>query len=84
MGRCMGMGRVRITGKYQITIPKDVRELINIVPGEIVEVKALDEYTIIVKRVGVKDPLSHLIGKRRFDRHISVDEVEEAAEEGVH
>jgi len=80
----MGMGRVRITGKYQITIPKDVRDLINIVPGEIVEVEALDEHTIIVRRIGVRDPLSHLIGKRRFDRHISIDEVEEAVEESIH
>ena len=78
------MGRVRITGKYQITIPKDVRDLINIVPGEIVEVEALDEHTIIVRRIGVRDPLSHLIGKRRFDRHISIDEVEEAVEESIH
>jgi len=80
----MGMGRVRITEKYQITIPKDVRQLVKIVPGEIVEVEALDEYTIIVRRVGVRDPLSHLIGKRMFKKHISADEVEEAAEEGVH
>lgn len=78
------MGRVRITEKYQITIPKDVRDLVNIVPGDIVEVEALDEHTIIVKRVGVKDLLSHLIGKHKFDRHISVDEVEKAAEESVH
>ncbi len=78
------MGKTKITSKYQITIPKDVREITRIVPGEIVEVKALNEYTIIVRRVGIEDPLSHLIGKHKSNRHITIDEVEEAAEESIH
>ena len=84
MGRCMGMGRVRITSKYQVTIPKDVRAVTKIAPGEIVEVEALDENTIIVRRIGIQNPLHHLIGKQKFDRHVSVEGVEEAAEEGVY
>ena len=76
------MGRVKVTEKYQITIPKDVRDRIKLNPGEIVEVSALDENTIIIKRFRVKEPLRLLIGdKPLFSRHIPIEEVEEAAEE---
>ncbi|RLF22352.1 MAG: AbrB family transcriptional regulator [Thermoprotei archaeon] len=75
------MSRVKVTEKYQVTIPKDVRERIGLNPGEIVEVSALDENTIIIKRLRAREPLKLLIGEKPlFDRHIPVEEVEEAAE----
>ena len=76
------MGRVKVTEKYQVTIPKDVRNKIGLNPGEIVEVSVLDENTIVIKRFRIKEPLKLLIGdKPLFNRHIPVEEVEEAAEE---
>ena len=79
----MSMGRVRITEKFQVTIPKDVRARVKIVPGEIVEVDAVDESTIIIRRMRINNPLSLLIGNKRiFNRAIKIEEVEEAAEEG--
>ncbi|RLE61645.1 MAG: AbrB family transcriptional regulator [Thermoprotei archaeon] len=76
------MGRVKVTEKYQVTIPKDVRNKIGLNPGEIVEVSVLDENTIVIKRFRIKEPLKLLIGdKALFNRHIPVEEVEEAAEE---
>jgi len=76
------MGRVKVTEKYQLTVPKDVRDKIGLNPGEIVEVNALDENTIIVKRLRIKDPLKLLIGdKPLLDKPLSIEEVEEAVEE---
>ena len=84
MGRCMGMGKVKVTEKYQVTIPKDVREKVDITPGEIVEVVPVDDSTIMIKRMRVKDPLKLLISEKMMERHIGVEDVEEAAEEGVY
>ncbi len=79
------MGKIRISRKYQITIPKDVRDKIKLKAGEIVEVEAVDNSTIIVKRKTVRDPLNYLIGKKpAFKKSIPMEEVESAAEEALH
>ena len=81
----MSMTKVKVTEKFQVTIPKDVREKIGMKPGEIVEVIPVDETTIMIKRMKIKDPLKLLIGREKlFDREIGVEEVEEAAEGNIH
>ncbi len=82
LGR-MDMGVSRVTDKFQVTIPKDVRESIGLRPGEQVSVEGAPGGAIIVKRFQtVKDPLSVLIGKRpRFRKAFSVQKLEEMSED---
>lgn len=75
------MARSKVTAKYQITIPKEVRKQISLRPGEIVEVEGGEEGVLLVRRLAtVKDPLRILIGHGPSKKHIPVEELEEAAE----
>ncbi len=75
------MARSKVTAKYQVTIPKEVRRQVPLQPGEIVDVEGGEEGTLIIRRLAsVKDPLRILIGHARIKRHIPIEELEEAAE----
>ena len=75
------MGETRVTEKFQITIPKDVRETIGLKPGEVLLVEPAGEEELTVKRFRVvKDPLQVLVGKRRFKRHVPIEELEKKVE----
>ncbi len=75
------MARSRVTAKFQITIPKEVRKQVPLRPGEIVEVEAGDEGILLVKRFAtVKDPIRILVGRARPKRHVAIEELEQAAE----
>ncbi|AHC51951.1 AbrB family transcriptional regulator [Sulfolobus acidocaldarius SUSAZ] len=71
----------RVTEKFQVTIPKEVREKINLKPGEEVEVIVINDNEIVVRRkvAKVKDPLSILIGKGE-SKEISPEKVDELGE----
>jgi len=75
------MPKTKITSKFQITIPKEVRDKVNVKPGEIVIVESLNEEEIIIRRFRrVKEPLKVLIGKKVSDRHVPIEELEEKIE----
>ena len=75
------MPKTKVTSKFQVTIPKEVREKVGVRPGEIVSVESVSDDEIIVRRFRrVKDPLKVLVGKTPSVRHVSVEEVEEEAE----
>jgi len=75
------MGETRVTEKFQITIPKDVRETIGLKPGEVLLVEPTGEEELTVKRFRVvKDPLRILVGKRKFRRHVPIEELEKEVE----
>jgi len=75
------MSRTKVTSKFQLTIPKDIREQIDLRPGEVVEVQVDDEGVIIIKRFRrVKDPLRVLIGRTASPHHVGIEELEEKAE----
>lgn len=78
----MAMGKSRVTSKYQITLPADVRERIPFRPGEIVVVEAQDGRSVIIRRVHkVANPLDHLIGRAPwFPKSIPPEQVDEWAE----
>jgi len=76
------MGETRVTEKFQITIPKDVREAIGLKPGEILIVEPTAEGELRIKRLRVKEPLHILIGEKKFGRHVPVEELEEKVESG--
>lgn len=75
------MTKTKVTSKFQITIPREVREKVDIRPGEVVSVESISAEEIVVKRFRrLKDPLKVLIGKTVSTRHIPVEEIEEHAE----
>jgi AbrB family looped-hinge helix DNA binding protein len=74
------MAKTKVTSKFQITIPREIREKVGIRPGEIVNVESVSTEEILVKRFRrLKDPLKVLIGKTAA-RHIPIEEIEESAE----
>lgn len=77
------MATSRVTEKFQVTIPKEIRERVGLKAGEEVLVEALSDSEIVIRRFPrVADPLKVLIGQKPvFDRHIEVEEFEERAEE---
>ncbi|MCD6529527.1 AbrB/MazE/SpoVT family DNA-binding domain-containing protein [Candidatus Bathyarchaeota archaeon] len=75
------MARSRVTSKFQVTIPKEVRERVGLKPGEVVLVEAVDENNILLRRFKrVKDPLRFLIGEKPYPRHVPIEELEEKVE----
>ncbi len=75
------MPKTKVTSKFQVTIPKEVREKDGVKPGEIVSVESVSEEEIILKRFRrMKEPLKVLVGKTPSARHIPIEELEEKAE----
>lgn len=71
----------RTTKKFQVTIPKHVREKINLKPGEELEAFALNDNEILLKRKvkRVRNPLEILLGKERVGE-VSPGRLDELAE----
>jgi AbrB family looped-hinge helix DNA binding protein len=75
------LSRSKITAKYQVTIPKEVREEVGVKPGEVVLVESVSKDEIRLKRFpSVADPLAVLIGRRVYRREVPVEELEEKIE----
>ncbi len=75
------MGVSKVTDKFQVTIPKDVREALGLKPGEEVVVETGQGGRIVVKRFPTfKDPLKVLVGKKPYPRHVPIEELEEKLE----
>ncbi|MFP3260830.1 MAG: AbrB/MazE/SpoVT family DNA-binding domain-containing protein [Sulfolobus sp.] len=74
---------VKVTDKFQVTIPKEVREKINLRPNEEFEVIALNDHEILLRRKvkKVKNPLEVLIGKEEIKEEIPPEKVDELGEE---
>lgn len=70
---------VKLTRKFQITIPKEVREKINLKPNEKFEVIVLNDNEILLRRK-VKNPLEILIGKVEGEE-ILPEKVDDLSEE---
>lgn len=75
------MPKSKVTAKYQVTIPREVREEIGVEAGEVVSVEAVSKSEIRLRRFpGVADPLRILIGAGAGRRRIPVEELESKAE----
>jgi len=66
----------KVTEKYQVTIPKEVREKIGLKPGEEVEVIPLNDLRRKVEKI--KNPLQILLAK---EKEIPPEKIDELAEE---
>lgn len=77
----VNMPKTKVTSKFQVTIPKEVREKIGVRPGEVVNVESVSDEEIVIRRFRrVKDPLKVLVGKTPSIRRVPVEEFEEKAE----
>lgn len=77
------MPKTKVTSKFQITIPKEVREKVGVRPGEVVSVESVSDEEIIIRRFRrLKNPLKTLVGETPSVRHVPVEELEEEAETG--
>lgn len=77
----VNMPKTRVTSKFQITIPKKVREAVGLKSGEVVLVESVSEEEIVVKRFRrIKEPLKVLVGKKPLEHHVPVEELEEKVE----
>jgi AbrB family looped-hinge helix DNA binding protein len=75
------MARSKVTSKFQVTIPREVREKVDVRPGEVVSVEALSQEEIVLRRYpSVADPLNTLIGRKATRRAVPVEELEEMIE----
>ena len=77
------MPRSKVTAKYQVTIPKEVREKIDVRPGEMVSMEVISQDEIVLRRYPkVTDPLKMLIGDRVSPRRrvVPIEELEERIE----
>jgi AbrB family looped-hinge helix DNA binding protein len=74
------MPRSKVTAKYQVTIPKEVREKVDVRPGEMISMEVVSQHEIVLRRYPkVTDPLKTLIGGRTSPRRraVPIEELEE-------
>jgi AbrB family looped-hinge helix DNA binding protein len=73
----------KVTTNFQITIPKEVREKIDLKPGEKFEVIVLNNNEILLRRKfkRIRNPLKVLIGKKEWKEEISPEKLDELSEE---
>jgi AbrB family looped-hinge helix DNA binding protein len=72
----------KVTTNFQITIPKEVREKIDLKPGEEFEVIVLNNNEILLRRKfkRIRNPLKVLIGKKEWKEEISPEKLDELSE----
>jgi len=75
------MPRSKVTAKYQVTIPREVRERVGVRPGEMISMEVVSHDEIVLRRYSnVADPLKTLIGGRASRRAVPIEELEERIE----
>ena len=72
----------KVTTKFRITIPKEVREKIDLKHGEEIEVVVLNDNEILLRRKfkRIRNPLEILIGKKEWKEEISPEKLDELSE----
>jgi AbrB family looped-hinge helix DNA binding protein len=69
--------RSKVTTKYQVTIPREIRDKVEVRPGEVVSIEALSSDEIVLKRYSrSKDSLKTLIGNATRGT-VAIEELEE-------
>jgi len=74
------MIRTKVTEKYQTTIPKHIREVLKVKPGETVEWYIIQGMVVLRKPVKLEKPVEFLTSQTRLDVD-AVKLVREAREE---
>ncbi|MDG6898701.1 MAG: AbrB/MazE/SpoVT family DNA-binding domain-containing protein [Nitrososphaerota archaeon] len=75
------MPKSKVTSKYQVTIPREVREKVGVEAGEMVLVEAVSKSEIRLRRFpGVPEPMKILVGSRGSPKPLPMSELDEMAE----
>jgi AbrB family looped-hinge helix DNA binding protein len=75
------MPRSKVTAKYQVTIPKEVRESTGVKPGETVSIEVISKAEIRLRRFpGIQNLLKVLVGSGESRKRVPTEELEEMAE----
>jgi len=61
------MIRTRVTEKYQTTIPKPIREILKVKPGEAVEWYIIQGMVVLRKPVKLENPVEFLTSQTKLD-----------------
>jgi len=61
------MIRTKVTEKYQTTIPKHIREILNVKPGETVEWYVIQGMVVLRKPVKLEKPVEFLTSQTKLD-----------------
>jgi len=61
------MIRTKVTEKYQTTIPKHIREVLKVKPGETVEWYIIQGMVVLRKPVKIEKPVEFLTSQIRLD-----------------
>ena len=78
----LGMSKLTITSKGQVTLRKDLLQHLGVAPGQQVDVEKLPDGRIQVRAVAAKHPISKVFGllKRPNGPVFTIDEIKEATE----
>ncbi len=67
------MFKTKVTRKFQITIPKPIREALGIKVGDEIIIKLEGQKIVLIPKSRIKDPLAVLLNI--FDKQIDLDAV---------
>ncbi len=70
--------RVKVDERGRITLPKEVRVALNIMPGDELSVEIVGNRIVIEKSVNPFEKLRKLLGSIQFDRHLRIEAEREA------
>ncbi|ABM80529.1 AbrB/MazE/SpoVT family DNA-binding domain-containing protein [Hyperthermus butylicus] len=70
--------RVKVDERGRITLPKEIRVALNIMPGDELSVNVVGNKIIIEKSMNPFEKLSRLLGNISFDRHLRIEAEREA------
>jgi AbrB family looped-hinge helix DNA binding protein len=69
-----------ITSKGQVTIPAEMRKILGLAPGKQVAFQLEDGHITLE---AVRDDVTAAFGMLKADRHVSIEEMDQAIAEGV-
>ena len=65
----------RVTSKGQVTIPKEIRQLLGVSPGDVVEFQVADDRQVLVDRSSSPSCFSRYIGYLKHKRGQDSDQI---------
>lgn len=68
-----------LTSKGQVTIPADLRQALDLHPGDTVAFETLDHKILIFKK---RDDITHAFGMFKVEKKISLADIQKAIEKG--
>ncbi len=75
--------RVRVDERGRITLPKEVRLALNIMPGDVLSLSVVGSKIVIEKSVDPFEKLGSLLGSISFERQLRVEAEREALRDVV-